>query len=172
MIRRTIHLTIWVGLMLTFLCVGVSGCGKTGDTNASPSDAAPVNAVKGDSAQGDSAKIDKVVVYYFHNTRRCATCMGIQQAIEDTIDDSFSKDVDAGMLDFKELNMEEAANKKLVDQFQLSFGTMIVAAEAGGKTRKFENAGKVWELAQSPVELRQYIEKSIRNGLNLFGRFL
>ena len=153
--------------VLSVVCImfAVAGCGRADSGNQEQkAQTAP------DKKVADAARVDRVVVYYFHNTRRCATCLGIQKAIEETIDSKFQKDIDADMLVFKELNMEEAANKKYVAQFQLTFGTMIVAAEAKGETRKWENAGKVWEFAQSPGDLKAYVEKMIRQQLDLIGR--
>ena len=112
---------------------------------------------------------DKVVVYYFHNTKRCGTCTAIQQGIEDTIDDKFARDVEAGMLVFEELNMEDDANKKYVEQFALAFSTMIVAAQKGDHPAKWENANKIWEYAHTPDKLKPYIEKTIRDHLNMLG---
>ena len=143
----------------------LSGCNRTADAKEEKSVETPVKA-----AEADAARVDKVVVYYFHNTRRCPTCLGIQKGIEETIHEKFSRDIDAGMLEFQELNMEDEPNKKYVQQFQLSFSTMIVAAEAKGETRKWENAGKVWDFAQAPEELRAYVEKMIRQQLDLIGR--
>ena len=152
-----------------FLLVGIFGCNKPAEADEEKSVDSIAKTVAADAAQ-HTAQIDKVIVYYFHNTRRCATCLGIQRVIEETIDTGFTKDIEAGMLEFRELNMEEEPNKKYVQQFQLSFGTMVVAAEANGETRKWENAGKVWELAQSPDELKAYVEKNIRQQLDLIGR--
>lgn len=160
-----------VCLCALLLSAGISGCNKPADAQNSDAAVAPQK----DAIQKESpkpAKVDKVAVYYFHNTRRCPTCLGIQKGIEQTIDAKFSKDIEAGMLEFVELNMEEAPNKKYVEQFQLSFSTMIVAAEAEGETKKWENAGKVWDFAHSPDELKTYVEKTIRQQLDLIGRSL
>lgn len=152
------------------LLLGISGCNRPADAKNNDAAAAPQKSAAQKAPSEKTAKVDKVVVYYFHNTRRCPTCLGIQKGIEETIDTKFSRDIEAGMLEFIELNMEEAPNKKYVEQFQLSFSTMIVAAEAKGETRKWENAGKVWDLAHSPEELKAYVEKTIRQQLDLIGR--
>ena len=114
-----------------------------------------------------NAAPDKIVVYYFHATRRCPTCLGIQDNIEQTINEKFADETTAGKLAFEELNFEEDANKHFVDEYQLSFSTMIVAAQAGGKTVKWENAEKVWEYAHTPPDLKAYVEKMIRTYLNM-----
>lgn len=149
------------------LFVFSTGCNRNAD--AKEEKTAQMSAK---AAASNAAKIDKVLVYYFHNTRRCPTCLGIQKGIEETIDAKFQKDIEAGMLEFHELNMEEESNKKYVQQFQLSFSTMIVTAEAKGETKTWENAGKVWDFAHSPDELNSYVEKMIKQQLDLIGRII
>lgn len=165
MAQRNIKYRGLLFVVAAFLLVVAAGCNKPVDVK----EKSQLNPPQKTNTT-DAARVDKVVVYYFHNTRRCPTCMGIQKGIEETIDAKFTKDIEAGMLEFRELNMEDAANKPYVTQFQLAFSTMIVAAEADGNTRKWENAGKVWDLAHSPDELKAYVEKMIRQQLDLIGR--
>ena len=145
--------------------VAATGCNKpaaaTGDVPKAAGDAPKAVA---DSPTG--AAPDKIIVYYFHATRRCPTCLGIQDNIEQTINEKFAEETAAGKLSFEELNFEEDANKHFVDEYQLSFSTMIVAAQAGGKTVKWENAEKVWEHAHNAPALKAYVEKTIRAYLN------
>jgi len=151
--------TTTIIMLALVAAVAATGCNKpAAATGDAPKAAAPV-------AGKPSAAPDKVVVYYFHATRRCPTCLGIQANIEQTINDSFAEETAAGKLAFEELNFEEDANKHFVDEYELSFSTMIVAAQAGGKTVKWENAENVWEYAHTPPELKAYVEKLIRTYL-------
>jgi hypothetical protein len=162
--------------MLTLVgAVVAAGCNKpaaaTGDVQKAAGDAPKAAADSPPSAATAAGKPtaapDKIIVYYFHATRRCPTCLGIQANIEQTINDSFAEEIAAGKLAFEELNFEEDANKHFVDEYQLSFSTMIVAAQAVGKTVKWENAEKVWEFAHTPPELKAYVEKMIRTYLSM-----
>jgi hypothetical protein len=144
--------------------VVAAGCNKpapaTGDVPKATGDAPK-------AAREPSAAPDKIVVYYFHATRRCPTCLGIQATIEQTINDKFAEETAAGKLAFEVLNFEEDANKHFVDEYQLSFSTMIVALVSGDKTLKWENCDKVWEYAHNPPELTAYAEKMVRSYLGL-----
>jgi len=152
-------------IMLTLVAAfAAMGCNKpaaaTGDAQKAAGDAPKAAADPG-------AAPDKIIVYYFHATRRCPTCLGIQDNIEQTINEKFAEETTSGKLSFEELNFEEDANKHFVDEYQLSFSTMIVAAQAGGKTVKWENAEKVWEHAHNAPALKEYVEKMIRTYLNM-----
>lgn len=151
-------------IMLTLVGAFVAlGCNKpaaaTGDAQKEAGDAPK-------AAADPNAAPDKIVVYYFHATRRCPTCLGIQDNIEQTINEKFAGEIAGGKLAFEELNFEEDANKRFVDEYQLSFSTMIVAAQANGKTVKWENAEEVWEHAHNAPALKAYVEKMIRTYLN------
>jgi hypothetical protein len=146
--------------------VAATGCNKpaaaTGEVQKAAGD-----APKAAADSPTSAAPDKIIVYYFHATRRCPTCLGIQDNIEQTINEKFADEATAGKLAFEELNFEEDANKHFVDEYQLSFSTMIVAAQADGRTVKWENAEKVWDFAHTPPELTAYVEKMVRTYLGM-----
>ncbi len=142
-----------------------SACGKTADADEA---AAPSNPASSKDEPAGAAP-DRVVVYYFHGTRRCPTCLGIQKVIEETIEEKFAKALEADLLAFEELNFEEEENKHFVEEYQLAFSTMIVTARAGEKVVKWENAGKIWDYAHAHDDLRAYVEKSVRAYLKLIG---
>lgn len=147
-------------VLVPLLAATLGACGEKSADAASgvktAESASMTSAAKSEKAP--NMQPDKVKVYYFHGTRRCPTCLGIQRSISEAIDDNFKKEIDAGMLEFEEVNFEEAEGKHYVEQFQLSFSTMIVAAQAGDETIEWENAGKVWDYAHSPSELKNYVK--------------
>jgi hypothetical protein len=114
-----------------------------------------------------AAAPDKVVAYYFHGDRRCKTCLGIQSAIQQTIKERFADETASGALVFQEVNIDQDANKRFVQEFQLSFSTLIVATKAGDKTVKWENCEKVWEYAHNQPALMEYTEGQIRQYLSM-----
>lgn len=148
--------TAVVALALTG-AVAIWGCNKPAG--------APGDAPK--AAADPAAAPDRIIVTYFHATRRCPTCLGIQANIEETINEKFTEETTAGKLSYEEINFEEAANKHFVDEYQLSFSTMIVAAQADGKTVRWESAEDVWDHARDAPALKAYVEKVIRKYLDL-----
>ncbi|OGQ78616.1 MAG: hypothetical protein A2289_09955 [Deltaproteobacteria bacterium RIFOXYA12_FULL_58_15] len=110
---------------------------------------------------------DRVVVYYFHSTRRCPTCIGIQETIVKTIKERFATETRSGELTFREVNMEEPDNRHFVKEFSLGFSTMVVAANKGDATLKWENFDQVWKYAQAPEDLAEYTDKSVRTYLDM-----
>ncbi len=157
-------------LFLPAICAVSAACGQPADPAGGAAAEATAPLIK--TASNDapsSAAPDKVVVYYFHGTRRCPTCLGIQKDIEETIEEKFSKELEAGMLVFEERNFEEEENKHFVEQFQLSFSTMIVTARAGEKVVQWDNAGKIWDYAHAHGDLKAYVEENVRAYLKFLG---
>jgi len=155
-------------IILTLFSIVSIACGKSADSEDSSAKNTPVstgNAVKDDSPA--NVKPDKIAVYYFHGTRRCPTCLGIQKGISDTIEDKFKQAIEAGMLVFEEFNTEDSANKHYAEKFNLSFSTMIVAAQAGDKIVKWINADKVWQYAHQQEDLKAYVEENVNAYLKL-----
>jgi len=56
---------------------------------------------------------DQVEVYYFHNTRRCATCEAIEEVTKASLNEFYPEQVKSGTVIFKSLNIEEEANEDL-----------------------------------------------------------
>ncbi len=156
-------------VLVAVFAATLGACGEKSADAASAVKAAE-SASKATAAKSEKTpdmQTDKVKVYYFHGTRRCPTCVGIQKSISEAIDDNFKKELEAGMLEFEEVNFEQDANKHYVEQFQIAFSTMIVAAQAGDETIEWENARKVWDYAHSPVELKNYVKSTTQKYLKM-----
>lgn len=64
---------------------------------------------------------EKVKVYYFHATRRCATCQAVEAVAKQVITEYYGDTVP-----FESLNREEEANKELVKKYRISGQTLLV----------------------------------------------
>jgi len=51
-------------------------------------------------------------VYYFHNTRRCETCMNVERQSKQALQQLYPQQMKAGKVRFTALNIEEAQGKK------------------------------------------------------------
>ena len=167
--------TISIALAVLAAAGVFAGCTKSEGTGAQPpkseaaaaQPAAPAEA-KAAVAQADGAP-DKVVAYYFHGNRRCRTCVGIQETIGKAIQERFAAETASGVLSFVEINYEQPENQHYVKEYNLSFSTLVVAAQQGQKTVKWENCGEVWNHALNPDALSEYTETNIRGYLAMLG---
>ncbi len=72
-------------------------------------------------AQDDKVEAKDVQVYYFHATRRCATCEAVEKVTKETVTVNYAEKVS-----FTSINREEDENKALVKKYKVSGQTLLV----------------------------------------------
>ncbi len=152
------------------ITIAVGGCQRSASEGAGAAAEARGAASTAPAVAAANLTPDRVVVYYFHGNRRCRTCMGIQRAIQTTVNERFTTETASGALVFHEVNIDEPANAHFIKDFDLSSSSMVVVARSGEKTVKWENCSEVWPLAHDEAALGSYAEKQIRSYLGLLRR--
>lgn len=66
-------------------------------------------------------KSNDVKAYYFHATRRCATCQAVEAVSKEAIEKYYGDKVV-----FKSINRDEAQNKLLVTQYKISGTALLI----------------------------------------------
>jgi thiol-disulfide isomerase/thioredoxin len=102
---------------------------------------------------------NRIVVYYFHTTYRCASCKKIEAYTEEAVKDAFSEEIKQGRLVWRMINTDEKANKHFLKDYQLYTKSVIVAEEIGGKQERWKNLPKVWELLGDRPGFLLYIQE-------------
>lgn len=86
------------------------------------------NANNNNSNQNDSTKVvindAKVKVLYFHGDRRCKTCVSVGEVSKFTLNKEFK---DTTQVKFVEINYDIEGNEKLVEKYQVSGSSLIIA---------------------------------------------
>lgn len=102
---------------------------------------------------------EKVTVYYFHNKRRCPTCMAIEKETKMVLqEEAFASAVEKGDIIFKSVNAEDASNKKLVKQLGVAGSALIVTK---GETKTdLTSKGFMYALKQ-PEKLREALRETL-----------
>jgi len=78
-------------------------------------------------SQNKSMEADeKIEVYYFHNTHRCATCQAVEAVTKKTLNDSFPEEMKNGTLSFQSLNIEDDTNEPLARKLHVSGQTLLI----------------------------------------------
>jgi hypothetical protein len=106
------------------------------------------------------AQISKaeVMVYYFHNARRCATCTAVEEITEKAIKDNFAEELKSGKIGFISLNIEEDKNKKLAEKLEVSGQTLIIVK--GEKKVNLTNDAFMY-VKTKPEKLEAKIKKNL-----------
>lgn len=107
-------------------------------------------------------KADRIEVFLFHATQRCASCINIGKFAKQTIDNNFKEELNSGKIVFREINIDLPENYELAEKFQASGSALFVNTIRGGKDY-IEQDLKVWRLVGDEGEFKSYFKEKIEN---------
>ncbi len=120
-----------------------------------------VFAANAETSVSKKAEGNKTEVYYFHNTRRCPTCMAIEKETKKVLEEQPYADAkENGELVFKSFNAEDSANKKLVKKMGVTGSALIIVK--GDKTIDLTSKGFMYALKQ-PEKLQEALRKALND---------
>jgi thiol-disulfide isomerase/thioredoxin len=99
----------------------------------------------------------QIMVYYFHTTFRCPTCYKIEQYTQEAVEKYFDKEIKAGTISFKAVNVEQEKNQHYVKDYQLFSKAVVISLVKEGKEVKFNNLTKIWEYVRDKEKFYGYI---------------
>lgn len=105
--------------LLAILAFVMVSCGNKAQTDNKP--AADTTA---DASVSNPTDASVVNVYYFHGKQRCKTCLAIEQVAKNAIEASYK---DNSKVQFVEVNMDEDKNESLVEKYEITFSSLIIA---------------------------------------------
>ena len=116
---------------------------------------AETNKNKEEKNTKEIQQAEKIEVYYFHNTRRCATCKAVESVSKEAV-----KEIDNGTVSFIALNVEKSEGEKKAKELGISGQTLLIAS--GDK--KFNLTQKGFLQARSnPEKLKKIIQEKIKS---------
>ena len=102
-----------------------------------------------------------VAVYYFHGNFRCVNCHNIEQYTKEAVEKYFWKELNAGQVVFKVINVETKDNEHFTNDYQLYTKSVVLSLVKSGKEIKFDNLNKVWEHLRNREAFHQYIKTEV-----------
>jgi len=141
-------------LPLLILCVFIfAGC----SSNNNKSKQSGTNEVK---ASENKLKADKVQVFTFHATQRCATCIAIGKLSGEVVEEYYQPELRDGKIEVKEINIDLPENKELATKFQASGSALKINAIYDGQDHISEDTA-VWRLTSNPTQYKSYLKNKI-----------
>ena len=104
----------------------------------------------------------KFIAYYFYNSNRCSSCYRIENWAETAIKENFQQEVQSGKLEWKPVNIDKEKNKHFIQDFNLYTKSLIIVEKNDGKTERWENLKKVWNLLRDKDRYFDYVSSNIR----------
>lgn len=103
----------------------------------------------------------KVVAYYFHRTLRCPTCLAIEKQSREALQAAFAGELEAGVLEWHAINIEEPGNEHFEQDFALDAQSLVLVEMEGGVIRRWTMLKRVWELVDDAPGFEQYVAATV-----------
>ncbi|HOI86838.1 MAG TPA: nitrophenyl compound nitroreductase subunit ArsF family protein [Lentimicrobium sp.] len=68
----------------------------------------------------------EIMVYYFHNERRCATCEAVEAETKAALEKYYPEELKDGKIAFVSLNLEETTGAEIAGRFQIASQALII----------------------------------------------
>jgi len=100
----------------------------------------------------------KVEVYYFHYSRRCATCNAVEEVSKKTISESFASQFKKREITFKSVNLDEKSSDALAKKCKAEGQALLIVSTG----KRVDLTDKAFMYARtSPEKLKAEIKKTI-----------
>ena len=158
----TAALLAFVGVSVAYLIISetTSAPGTSAEPRdhpaAPPAPAAPAVDAAG-PAEAPGPPAHKLIAYYFHRIQRCKTCLAIETYAKEALEESFSKAIASGELEWRAVNVEEPANEHFVIDFGLTSSALVLVNMHDGEQGEWRNLEQVWELVGDELKFKAYV---------------
>lgn len=96
--------------------------------------------------------LPKVLVYNFHVTNRCASCIAIEEATTKTLKTYFPSELKQGRIKQYILNVDDEANEKVSEKYQVFGSALIIVRVFKGKEVTTDLTGDGFKYARNKEE--------------------
>jgi len=108
--------------------------------------------------QNISPNEKNVEIYYFHYSRRCATCQAVEDETNKALQEFFKASVDDGTILFLSVNIEEESSSILVDTMEISGQSLIFVSD----DEKVDLTSDAFmNVRTKPEKFRKQVKKTI-----------
>jgi len=109
-------------------------------------------------------KADKIEIIYFHSTARCASCITLEEYLNEAVDDFFQDEIASGRINFQKVNVDLSENKELAKKFQAVSSSLKINEIYDGVDH-IEEDSRVWRYLGDKEALKNYLQNRIESRL-------
>jgi hypothetical protein len=159
-------LILFVSILLAW---GMTGCQDNETASAQSRSAENVpetHPVSNNTGVAGSSEDDvEVAVYYFHGNRRCRSCLVLESACQKAVETGFIPEIASGKVSWSAVNTDLEDNRFYVDEFELTFSSVIVARYESGTLSEWKNLPNVWRLTRDEDKMMEYVQQEVQTFL-------
>jgi hypothetical protein len=134
---------------------------------APPDTTAPVAAdsVAAPDSTATAEPRDALVVYYFHQTVRCADCILIEAYTRDVLELDFTAALADGRVRMRAVDVEAEANRELAARYEVSDTALVLSRRSAGQEVDWIVLDQVWDLVEDSIGFADYLRTEIAAAL-------
>lgn len=107
-----------------------------------------------------------VMVYYFHRTTRCFSCLTIEANAAQVIKDNFREQMTDGRLVWMPFNLDDPGGEEFEKEFDIAASTLIIAEMVDGNHVRYKKLEEVWHLLSDPEGFSEYVTDKVNKFMN------
>lgn len=156
----------FAGLLYLLMVLFFAGCGSSGNKTEAPKKTDSIKATENPKEASVSIKdtankaavaavnndVSKVMIYNFHVTNRCASCIAIEEATTKTLKTYFETELKQGRVKRRIVNVDDEANQKIAEKYQAFGSGVFVTRIYKGKETTTDLTGDGFKFAKNKEE--------------------
>ena len=165
----SVHTFVLVALLV---CIGgpSAGYADASDVVPDPPDttAPEIKAALPDSTEPEESRAplpDRVVVYYFHRTLRCDTCLKFEAYTGEALGAAFAGELGDGTLEWHVVNLDNPGNEHFVDDYYITESSVVAIEFRGGEQKGWTNLDAIWGCVGNKPTFLSYIQSEVTTRL-------
>ena len=109
----------------------------------------------------------KLIIYYFHSTHRCPTCLSIEDNTKATLEKYFAKELKTGTIVFKSINVDDKENEKIAKKYDAFGSALHLTVIKDGKEQSEDLTNFAFKYSRNkPDYFIEELSKKIKNKMN------
>lgn len=123
----------------------------------------------GDQINADISKA-KVIIYYFHGDRRCASCIAISDETNNFLVSNYKTECDEGKIVYKDVNIDEEENNALAEKYEIAGSALLIIKNNNNSDDEISDlTGDGFKFAlNKPEVFTEKLKNAIDKYLNLY----
>lgn len=118
----------------------------------------PVHSQTSTDAQKQAKVTETTEVFYFHFSRRCATCEAVEKVTQETLKKNYPEQIKDQTLVFVSVNLDDDVNAALAEQLKVTGQTLLFVK---GENKKDLTNKAFMYARENPEKLEAAIKETI-----------
>ena len=121
----------------------------------------PVLAAKPAAKPAVKPAADRVVVMYFHRTKRCPTCLKMGGYSEEAVKKGFAGEIKDGKVEFYYIDFQDKRNAAIAKAYRVSGPALVLAKVVDNKVAQLTNLKDIWTKVGDKKAFLKYVRDNV-----------